>query len=101
MNVQGLVVAVAVGAAALALWLDFRLDARTPRTLGWVFVNTAGSILALQVMPQLLALVVAGSDSPVRKLIAVMVVLLPVLTYCWLAAIWLLKLVQRSARLRP
>jgi hypothetical protein len=99
-SAQGLVLAVAVGAAAIAMWLDFRLERRTPRTVTWTFVHTAGSILALQLMPRLITLVVAGSDSPLRKIAAVLMVLLPVLIYCWLAAIWLLKLVQRAAHLR-
>ena len=100
MSAQGLIVVVAMGAAAIALWLDVRLERRTPRSMTWTFFHTAGSILALQVMPQLITLIVAGSDSPVRKIAAVLMVVLPVLVYCWLAAIWLLKLVQRAAHLR-
>ena len=89
-----------MGAAAIAMWLDVRLERRTPRTVTWTVMHTAGSILALQLLPQLVTLVVAGSDSPARKIAAVLAVLLPVLIYCWLAAIWLLKLVQRAAHLR-
>ena len=57
-------------------------------------------MLALQVMPQLVTLIVADSDQPARKVAATLLVLLPVLTYCWLSAIWLLKLVQRAAHPR-
>jgi hypothetical protein len=101
MSTQGLMFVVALGAAAIAVWLDVRLEPLTPRSAIATLGHTAGSIMALQVMPKLLTLVVAGSDSPARKMLAVMAVLLPVLVYCWLAAIWLLKLVQRSAHLRP
>lgn len=99
MNVQGLVLVVAVGAAAIAVWLDVRLDRRTPRTVTWTFVHIAFAILALQTMPRLIVFV-AGSESPGRKVAAVLAVLLPILTYSWLATIWLLKLVQRAAHLR-
>jgi hypothetical protein len=99
-STQGLLLAVALGAAALAMWLDVRLEPRTPRTVTWTLAHTAGSLMALQALPGLLVLVVAGGDSPARKIGAVMLVLLPVLTYCWLAAIWLLKLVQRAAHMR-
>jgi hypothetical protein len=91
---------VALGAAALAIWLDVRFDARTPRTLNWTFLHTAGAMLGLFVMAPLITLIVHGSDSPVRKIAAVLTVLLPALTYTCLAAIWLLKLVQRHAHMR-
>jgi hypothetical protein len=99
-STEQFVVVVAVGAALLAIWLDVRLETHTPRSVSWTFIHTAGAIFGLSVMPHLIALIVAGSDSPVRKLIAVMAVLLPALIYCSLAAIWLLKLVQRHAHLR-
>ena len=89
------------GAALLALWSDVKLEPRTPRTAMWTFVHLVGSMLALQVMPLLVAWVVADTDDPARKLTATLFVLLPALTYCWLSAIWLLKLMQRAAQLRP
>jgi hypothetical protein len=84
----------------MALWFDRRLEAWTPRTVTWTLVHLGGSMLALQVMPQLVTLVVAGSQDPLRKVVATLFVLLPVLTYSWLSALWLLKLLQRSAQLR-
>jgi hypothetical protein len=100
MSAQGLVYAVALGAAAMAVWVDVRLESRTPRSVKWTLSHLFVAMVALQVMPKLLTVVVAGSDSPVRKITAVLMVLLPVLTYTWLAAIWLLKLVQRAAHMR-
>jgi hypothetical protein len=97
---QDLVLAVALGAAVIALWLDVRLAARSPQTLGQVLLHAAGAFALLQLLPSILNIVVAGSDSPVRKMIAVFVAVLPTLTYVWLASIWLLKVVQRAARLR-
>ena len=99
MTVPGLLVIVALAAAALALWLDVRFDAG-PRTLTKCFIHTAGSMLVLKMMPAFLRLVVAGSDAPSRKLLALLIVLLPALIYAWLATIWLLKLVQRAAHMR-
>jgi len=99
-DAQGFVTVAALGAGAIALWLDARLEPLTPRTVGWTFIHTAGAILALKLMPQLILIVVAGSESPLRKIAALLVVLLPALVYSWLAAIWLLKLLQRAAHLR-
>jgi hypothetical protein len=100
MSGQEFILVVALGAAALALWLDVRLAARTPRSVVWTIANLGGSLAALQVMPSLVTLVVAGGDDPSRQIAATLLVLLPVLTYCWLSAIWLLKLLQRVAQPR-
>jgi NADH:ubiquinone oxidoreductase subunit H len=97
---QVFVFVVAFCAAAIALWFDRRLEARTPRTVTWTLVHLGGSLVALQVMPQLVALVVADTQDPLRKVAATLFVLLPVLTYAWLSALWLLRLLQRSAQLR-
>jgi hypothetical protein len=91
---------VALGAAAIALWVDARLAARAPRTVMWTFVHLGGALLALQLMPDLISMVVGGSDDPARKIAATFLVALPALTYCWLAAIWLLKLIPRTAQPR-
>ena len=100
MGAQEFMLIVAVGAAAIALWLDVRLDRHMPRRVTWTIFHLGCAMLALQAMPQLVSLVVAGSEDPARKVAATLLVLLPVLTYCWLSAIWLLKLVQRSTHLR-
>ena len=99
MTLHGLILAVALAAAALAVWLDARFDTG-PRTITKCFVHTAGAMLLLKFVPVLLRVVVAGSDSPQRKTFAILTVLLPALIYTWLATIWLLKLVQRAAHLR-
>jgi hypothetical protein len=99
MSVQGLFVVVALASGALALWIDVRFDSG-PRAISWCFINTGGSLIVLRFMPAVLTAVVDGSDSPSRKVLAVMLVLLPALIYAWLSTIWLLKLVQRHAHLR-
>ena len=91
---------VAVGGATIALWLDVRLAARTPRSAAWTFFHLGTSMLGLAVMPQLIVFMVGDAEEPARKLAATMLVVLPVLTYFWLSAIWLLKLMQRAAQLR-
>jgi hypothetical protein len=97
---QALIIAVALGAVAIALWLEVRFEPRTPRTIGQTLVTAAGAILGLQLLPTMLGVIVAGSESPARKMAGVFFVILPTLTYVWLASIWVLKLVQRTAHLR-
>ena len=100
MTTQGLVLAVAVGAGAIALWLDVRFKARSPQTVVRTLAHMAVSLLFLQLSPALVVLVVAAGESPARKMIAIFAVLLPALSYVWLSSIWLLKLLQRTARMR-
>ncbi len=100
MSALGLVYVVALAAAAIALWLDVRLAARTPRSATWTIFHLGGSMVALMVMPQLILLVVGGNEEPARKLAATMLVVLPVLTYFWLSALWLLRFLQRATQLR-
>jgi hypothetical protein len=97
MGVNGLVLVFALAAGPLALWVDLRLRERAPRTVAWAFVHTVGALMVLRLMPKLMVLVIAGSDSPARKMLGIFSVLLPALVYAWLATIWLLKLVQRAA----
>src|SRR3954467_11599953 len=100
MSNQAFVLVVALGAAAIALWIDVRLKSRTPRRPKWTIVHLGASFVVLQVMPALVALMVAGADEPGRKMAAIFLLVLPALTYTWLSAIWLLKLLQRVALLR-
>jgi hypothetical protein len=100
MTAQELVVAIAIGAAAVALWLDARLKSRKPASTAWIAVHLFASVLALSVMPLFVKLVVAGTGEPVRVIAAVLLLVLPAFTYCWLSAIWLLRLLQDATRIR-
>src|SRR5262249_23280964 len=97
MGVNGLVLVFALAAGPLALSVDLRLPDHAPRTVTWAFLHTVGALMVLRLMPKLMVLVIAGSDSPARKMLGIFSVLLPTLIYAWLATIWLLKLVQRAA----
>jgi hypothetical protein len=97
---QGLILAVAIGAGAIALWLDVRFKERGPQTVLRTLAHVAVSLLCLQISPALVVLVVAAGESPARKMVAIFAVLLPALSYAWLSSIWLLKLLQRAAHMR-
>jgi hypothetical protein len=100
MTMHGLLLVVALAAGGLALWLDVRFASKGPRTPAGTFGHLAGALLALKLSTSGIVLIVAGSDSPGRKMLALFVALLPPLIYGWLSSIWLLKLLQRSAHLR-
>jgi Na+/melibiose symporter-like transporter len=100
MSAQELVLAVALGGAVIAVWLDVRLESRAPSTATWIAVHLVGAMLALQLMAPLVTLMVAGSDQPARRMAALLLVVLPAFTYISLSAIWLLKLIRRAAQPR-
>jgi hypothetical protein len=100
MSAQGLVLAVALGGAVLAVWLDARLESRAPSTATWIAVHLFAALVALKLMAPLVNFMVAGTDQPSRRMAAVLLVVLPAFTYLWLSAIWLLRLIRRAAQPR-
>jgi len=100
MTAEELVLAIAIGAAAVAFWLDARLESRRPFTAAWTAVHLCASMLALSVMPLFVKLLVAGTGEPIRVIAATVLLVLPAFTYCWLSVIWLLRLLQGLTRVR-
>jgi hypothetical protein len=99
MSVQSLVLATAVGAGAIALWLDTRLAARTPRTWSTAVVHLGLSLCGLNLTPSLLGILVDDS-SPLSKMAGLFAIVLPLLTYVFLSSIWLIKQFHSALRLR-
>jgi heme O synthase-like polyprenyltransferase len=94
MSNQGLVLSLVAGGALLALWLDFRLAARMPRTPRRVVLHAAAALVATTLIPfPMVAL--ATQHSPGRALVALFAFVLPVFVYSFLTWIWLVKLIQR------
>ncbi len=99
MTVQQLTLAVTVGAGAIAVWLDVRLGPRSPRTLRTALTNLGVSLCGLNLIPLLLTALVDDS-SPASKIVGVLVIVLPLLTYVFLSSIWLIKQFHSALRLR-
>jgi hypothetical protein len=91
-----LTVAVAVGAAAIALWLDVRFGALTPGSMTTTLLHLLLAMLFFISQPKLLTAATGGADSAGPKFVAVFLLLLPSMTYVWLVSIWMLKWVQRD-----
>jgi mannose/fructose/N-acetylgalactosamine-specific phosphotransferase system component IID len=83
------VVALAVGAALLAMWVQARFPSLAPVALG-------GTMLHAVVAFALLTWATHGSDSSVVTLAAIFLGLLPALVYALVCTLWVLKAAQTA-----
>jgi hypothetical protein len=93
MNLGLLLILIALGAGAVALWADVRLTRFTPKDL-------RQAIVIAQLAVPLLMKTMLAAESPVAVLVAIFGVAFPALTYCLLASIWIIKILQGSLRHR-
>ena len=83
------VVALAVGAALLALWIQTRFPSLAPERFG-------GTMLHAAIAFALLTFATPGNDASVLTLSGIFLVLLPALVYALLCTLWMLKLAQTA-----
>jgi hypothetical protein len=99
MGLLNFAVALAVGAAVLACWLDVRLERARPAS----FTVRIGHAVAAYVVLRATTVVshgLVGSGASASKLFAVVfVVVLPGLVYAFLAGLWLMRTLAEVARL--
>jgi hypothetical protein len=91
-------VLLALGAGALALWVDMRFPRLEPRELRLKFLAHIFAVpLALALIaPAGLHLMTRTTHLPV-KVAGLIGIALPCLIYAFLVTVWILKLVQRTA----
>ena len=91
-----LLLALTIGAAALALWSYLRWPGAAPASLRGALVRVAIALLLLQAGAAALEL---GVDrAPVQAVAIVVGVVVPVLSYAFLASIWFLKVCADQLR---
>lgn len=86
---------IGVGAGAVALWTDVRFPRLAPDEIPKGVLHVAASLaVGFAIGPALERLFAA--DDPVVVLVGVFGVAFPSIVYCFLAAIWFIKLAQRA-----
>jgi hypothetical protein len=80
-------VALVVGAALLALWLDQRLPRLAPAGLQAIVLHGLVAFAALQLSP-------ANFGSPATAFLILFGLILPALVYVFLVAVWAIRLMQ-------
>ena len=98
MSPELLTVGLALGAAAIAVWVHARFPGLAPQTLRFrFFVHVACCGIALKVaVPSALHFIVS-MGTMAASLAGIFAVVLPALVYTFLVTVWILKLVQNAA----
>ena len=92
MSPELLLIAMGIGAAANAIWFDFRFPSLAPSDLRvGIFHLFAASILIRTAVPAAFDL---SHDTPAAALGTIFGIAFPVLTYLLLSGFWLLKVCQ-------
>lgn len=94
MGAAGLVATIAVAAAVLALWCHVRWPGAAPANLATAVLRVLFGFALLQV--GVFALDVAVGVSPGVAVLAVVGVVVPILTFAFLSALWVMKVFAES-----
>ena len=95
MTVHTFLICLAVGAGAIALWLDVRLPKLMPWSLRRLLVHLVLAVSVVYLVGPAMTLV-TSSALPAAGLAAVFCVAFPVLIYEFLVGLWLIRLAQAS-----
>jgi hypothetical protein len=90
----------AVGAFLLAAWADVRFAGRRPATPRRRTVHIAASCILLQLVTIGTGVLVPEGAGAARRLTALFVVLLPLLVYTFLSALWLMRTIAEAGLAR-
>jgi hypothetical protein len=95
LTVHTFLVCLAVGAGAIALWLDFRLPKLMPWSLRRLLVHIVVALAVVYAVGPAMTFV-TSSQLPAAGLAAVFGVAFPVLVYEFLVGLWMIRLAQAS-----
>ncbi len=97
MSIETFILFLCIGSALLALWLVARFPAFGPDDMTWALLHVGLSIVLVQVTLPAIHLVGAAAV-PGARFVASFGIVLPSLTYVFVAAAWLMRVV--GGRLR-
>ena len=94
MSIGSFVIALTVGAALLALWTSVRFPRIGPETLRGALVQVAIALVAGWFLVPAAVTAVVDWASPAGPLVAMLLFVLPALTYLFLASLWAMRVLQ-------
>jgi hypothetical protein len=92
-------VALAIGAALLAGWLDLRFAKGRPASLTRRVGHTAAAYAVLLAATDVSRYLTGSAASAEQRLSVVFILVLPALVYAFLAGLWLMRTLAEVARL--
>jgi hypothetical protein len=93
-NVGLVVVLIALGAAAIALWIDVRFPGIAPRNYRGILIHAALAVAAGQLLVPAGLRFVQGLDSHALTLVGVFGIAFPAIIYALLVGVWMIKTAQ-------
>jgi hypothetical protein len=99
MTAQVFLVALTLGAGAIALWINARFPKLAPEGMRTAFIHVGVALVAgMAVVPALDTLVSSTTSPVLRAIITTFIVGLPILIYSLLASIWVILIAQGAMR---
>jgi hypothetical protein len=91
-------IALTLGAAALALWINFRFPGIAPDEIRPAILHVAAALVVGQALVPLLHSLLLGLNPVLLALVMTFVIGLPALIYSLLSSIWIIRLAQAAFR---
>ena len=99
MTVTQFLVTLALGAGAIALWINYRFPKLAPEGLVTAAVHViVAMIVCSAVVPQVGGLIPDGISPVMRAAVVTFLIGLPALVYALLASIWVILMAQGAMR---
>jgi len=99
MDVHAFALLLVIGAALLAVWLDFRLGERRPASAVRRFCHVAAAYVVLQIVTVAFEHVAKATATPGQRIVALFLLFLPSLLYAFLSGLWLFRTLADATRL--
>jgi hypothetical protein len=93
-NVGLVVMLIAVGAAAIALWIDVRFPGIAPRNARGILIHAVLAVAAGQLLARVTLGFVTELESAVLTLVGVFGVAFPAIVYALLVGVWTIRNAQ-------
>jgi hypothetical protein len=91
-------IALTLGAAALALWINFRFPGIAPEQIRTAVIHVGAALLVGQAVVPLVHSLLPDMSAVAQALIMTFAIGLPALVYSLLSSIWIIRLAQAAFR---